>query len=295
MPKPWADAAGTAMSWWRTVSEVNPGVIVSESMRDVRLAIIGDVEETDRVYQRLTAGSATDLIDQFLDPPDQATSGKYAFRLYVTKENALVGIRDSNSLSFTGTFEMCTFRMMELRPDLAVALGRRFPGLRQASSQWIIKSVALANLQFAMLSAIPGILPITAPFLPASSFADLVVLTKNQTMMVLRLGAIYGEKPGITTQVREILSTVGAAFGWRTIARQAAGFVPAGAGVALKGAIAWTGTIAVGKVAEIHYQRGYKVTLREARNAAAMPTEEVVDLAKRVAQDVSGRSEIDPI
>jgi hypothetical protein len=73
--------------------------------------------------------------------------------------------------------------MMELRPDIAVALGRRFPGLRSAAAGWVIKSVALANLQFSMLSAVPGILPITAPFLPGSSFADLIVLTKNQTMM----------------------------------------------------------------------------------------------------------------
>lgn len=283
----WTDAAGTAMSWWRIVSEVSPRVVTTEAMREARVAVIGD-EALSRATVRLLcdSDSVSPYVTHFIEPPDAATARLYAFRLYVTEGTSQLGMRDAASISYTGTFESCATRMMELRPDLAVALGRRFPGLRRAAASWVVKSVALANLQFAMLSAIPGILPITAPFLPASSFADLIVLTKNQTMMVLRLGAIYGQRPGITTQVKEILSTVGAAFGWRTVARQAAGWVPAGAGVVLKGVIAWSGTVAVGKVAEAYYIRGIKPAASDVQAASREADNEAKDIANSIAEDL---------
>lgn len=287
----WTDAAGTAMSWWRIVSEVSPKVVTTEAMRDARIAVIGDESLCQEYIRKLCGGdSANQYVVHFTSPPDAATSRLFAFRLYISEGSDVIGMRDVASISFTGPFDACANRMMELRPDLAVALGRRFPGLRQAAASWVIKSVALANLQFAMLSAIPGILPITAPFLPASSFADLIVLTKNQTMMVLRLGAIYGQRPGITTQVKEILSTVGAAFGWRTVARQAAGWVPAGAGVVLKGAIAWSGTVAVGKVAEAYYLRGIKPAASDVRAVTSEADKEATELATAIADDLLGKA-----
>lgn len=287
----WTDAAGTAMSWWRIVSEVSPRVVTTEAMREARIAVIGDELLCQATITQLCAGDATSrYVVHYAEPPDAATSRLYAFRLYVSAESSLLGMRDAASISFSGTFDACAVRMMELRPDLAVALGRRFPGLRTAAASWVIKSVALANLQFAMLSAVPGILPITAPFLPASSFADLIVLTKNQTMMVLRLGAIHGQRPGITTQVKEILSTVGAAFGWRTVARQAAGWVPAGAGVVLKGVIAWSGTVAVGKVAEAYYLRGVKLAASDVQAASSEADSEAKAIAASIADDLLGKS-----
>ena len=287
----WTDHAGTAMSWWRIVSEVSPRVVTTEAMREARIALIGDETLCKATIEKLCGGDTESrYVVHYAEPPDAATSRLYAFRLYVTPESNLLGMRDAASISFSGTFDACAARMMELRPDLAVALGRRFQGLRTAAAAWVIRSVALANLQFAMLSAVPGILPITAPFLPASSFADLIVLTKNQTMMVLRLGAIYGQRPGITTQVKEILSTVGAAFGWRTVARQAAGWVPAGAGVVLKGVIAWSGTVAVGKVAEAYYLRGVKLAASDVREASSEADSEAKAIATSIADDLLGKS-----
>ncbi|MFM7186607.1 MAG: hypothetical protein ACKO14_02195 [Armatimonadota bacterium] len=285
----WTDTAGTAMSWWRIVSEVSPRVVTTEAMREARIAVIGDEVASQATISMLCGGNASSpYVTHLLLPPDAITAKVYAFRLYVSSETSRIGMRDAASISYSGTFETCAARMMELRPDLAVALGRRFPGLRNAAASWVVKSVALANLQFAMLSAIPGILPITAPFLPASSFADLIVLTKNQTMMVLRLGAIYGQRPGITTQVKEILSTVGAAFGWRSVARQAAGWVPAGAGVVLKGVIAWSGTVAVGKVAEAYYIRGVKPAASDVQAASREADSEAKDIASSIADDLLG-------
>jgi uncharacterized protein (DUF697 family) len=260
-------------------------------MREARIAVIGDEVLCQATIAMLCKGdNASIYVVHYAEPPDAATSRIYAFRLYVTPDTTRIGMRDAASISFSGTFDACAARMMELRPDIAVALGRRFPGLRSAAAAWVIKSVALANLQFSMLSAVPGILPITAPFLPGSSFADLIVLTKNQTMMVLRIGAIYGQRPGITTQVKEIISTVGAAFGWRTVARQAAGWVPAGAGVVLKGVIAWSGTVAVGKVAEAYYLRGVKPAASDVRAASTEADNEAKELATSIAGELLGTS-----
>ena len=287
----WTDHAGTAMSWWRIVSEVSPRVVTTEAMREARIAVIGEETLCQATIAMLCDGeNASRYVVHYAEPPDAATSRIYAFRLYVTSGSTHIGMRDAASISFSGTFDACAKRMMELRPDIAVALGRRCPGLRSAAAGWVIKSVALANLQFSMLSAVPGILPITAPFLPGSSFADLIILTKNQTMMVLRIGAIYGQRPGITTQVKEILSTVGAAFGWRTVARQAAGWVPAGAGVILKGVIAWSGTVAVGKVAEAYYIRGVKPLASDVHAATTEADIEAKDLATSIADNLLGTS-----
>jgi uncharacterized protein (DUF697 family) len=113
-------------------------------------------------------------------------------------------------------------------------------------------------------------------------------------MMVLRLGAIHGQRPGITTQVKEILSTVGAAFGWRTVARQAAGWVPAGAGVVLKGVIAWSGTVAVGKVAEAYYLRGVKLAASDVQAASREADSEAKEIASSIADDLlGGKSNVD--
>ena len=286
----WTDAAGTAMSWWRIVSEVSPRVVTTEAMREARIAVIGDLATAQTTIQMLCGDEAgSPYVTHFPEPPDSTTARLFAIRLYVSADSSRLGMRDAASISYTGTFDTCAARMMELRPDLSVALGRRFPGLRSAAATWVVKSVALANLQFAMLSAIPGILPITAPFLPASSFADLIVLTKNQTMMVLRLGAIYGQRPGITTQVKEILSTVGAAFGWRTVARQAGAWAPAGGGVGLKGVIACSGTVAVGKVAEAYYIRGVKPAASDVQVATQEADNEAKDIATSIADDLLSR------
>ena len=76
------------------------------------------------------------------------------------------------------------------------------------------------------------------------------MLTLNQLRLVLRLASAHGVEVD-QSRVPEMLATIGAGLGFRTLARQLLGAVPF-AGWAVKGAIAYAGTRAVGEAA-----RGY--------------------------------------
>jgi uncharacterized protein (DUF697 family) len=89
--------------------------------------------------------------------------------------------------------------------------------------------------------------------------ADILVLTKNQAMLVFKLAAIYGrnvdDRMGI---LREIMPVIGGAFLWRTMARTAVSLAPAPVAAIPKAAIAYGGTFMVGQSARYYYERGNK-------------------------------------
>ncbi len=79
-------------------------------------------------------------------------------------------------------------------------------------------------------------------------------MTANQIRMVLQIAAAYGEEIGVDRAV-EILSVVGSAFAFRTLARQALSFVP-GFGWVLKGAVGFSATMALGRATIAYFDAG---------------------------------------
>jgi uncharacterized protein (DUF697 family) len=135
-------------------------------------------------------------------------------------------------------------RIAELVASLAeengYGLAARLPVLRPAVVEAIVRRFARQN----------GILGV-AIFIPG---ADFPVLTLNQLRMVFRIAAAYGEVID-RERIPEILAVVGAGLGFRTVAREALGFVP-GLGWAIKGGIAYVGTRALGKAATAYFEQG---------------------------------------
>jgi uncharacterized protein (DUF697 family) len=82
----------------------------------------------------------------------------------------------------------------------------------------------------------------------------------------------------------QLLPIIGGGFGWRSRARELAGFVPV-AGVAIKGAIAYAGTIVVGE--------GVTFLLEHGRPMSKGQTKALYDRTKaeamRFARDVLAR------
>lgn len=117
--------------------------------------------------------------------------------------------------------------------DDAVGLASRVPVLREAVCEALIE-------RFSRLNGIAGV----AIFVPG---ADFPVLTLNQIRLVLRLAAAHGVELD-QGRVPEVLATVGAGLGFRTLARTLLGAVPV-AGWAVRGAVAYGGTRAVGETA----------------------------------------------
>jgi uncharacterized protein (DUF697 family) len=150
-------------------------------------------------------------------------------------------------------------RVVANRLDEAGApLAARVPILRDPVCERLVASVARKNGLYAAAMRIPG--------------ADLPVLTLNQLRLVLRIAQAYGEETG-RERLPELLATLGAGFGLRAVAREALDAVPV-AGWAVKGAVAYAGTRAVGEAARKRFALAPSATLpaRLTRlRAAAVP------------------------
>jgi hypothetical protein len=136
---------------------------------------------------------------------------------------------------------------------------------------------------FSIATSIPNI----APYLgliwsPAEFASDTAFLTLNQIRMIFMLGAASDRVAGYSEQKSEIASVITGAFGWRAVARELAGKIPAGAGIIPKAAIAYAGTWVVGSSIERLYRIGYGYTRAERKQAYS----EAFDRGKEVASAV---------
>jgi uncharacterized protein (DUF697 family) len=117
-------------------------------------------------------------------------------------------------------------------------LAARLPVLRRPICSALIARAARQN----------GILG-AAIFVPG---ADFPVLTLNQLRLVLRLALAHGEDVD-AQRAPELLAVVAGGLGFRALARQALSAVPV-AGWAVKGAVAYTGTRALGEAALRYFE-----------------------------------------
>jgi uncharacterized protein (DUF697 family) len=131
--------------------------------------------------------------------------------------------------------------------DNSYKLAARVPTLRRPICERIVRSFSRQN----------GILSV-AVFIPG---ADFPVLTLNQIRMVLRIAAAHGEEIDGERAV-ELLPVVGAGLGFRALAHNLVGFVP-GLGWAVQGAIAFTGTRALGEAAIAYFDSGTPAKVKE--------------------------------
>ena len=136
-------------------------------------------------------------------------------------------------------------RIVRAAGDGAAALAVRLPAVRRAYCDHVVLANASQNAVIGAVVIIPG--------------ADMPAMTANQIRMVLKIAAAYGEEIGLDRAL-EILSVVGTAFVFRTLARQALDFVP-GFGWALKGAVGFTGTVALGEAAIAYFEAGAPLQL----------------------------------
>ena len=141
--------------------------------------------------------------------------------------------------------------------DRGLAFARRYPAFRPEVVAEVVQDAAMANAQFALLANIPALIPVIGGL--ASASADMIVMTKNQLMMVYKIAAAHGRNLDDQVGVlREMVPVVGSGFLWRTLAREAASFLPFAAGTVPKIAVAFTGTFAAGRAADFYYRYGYK-------------------------------------
>ena len=124
--------------------------------------------------------------------------------------------------------------------DKRLAFALAFPFVRRPLSLDAVRATSVQNAGVGVVVFIPG--------------ADMPIMTLNQAKMLLQIAAAYGQ-PLSAERIKELAAVVGGAFLFRNIARTAVGVVPV-LGWAIKGAVGFAGTEAMGHAAIEYFEAG---------------------------------------
>lgn len=174
--------------------------------------------------------------------------------------------------------------LVECARGVEIAVGRRLPPLRETVAAKLTRDAANNALKVALASAVIDHIPVVGVVLGAvASAGDMVAITGIQIALMMHVEAAYGRDPDLQ-RMWQLLPIVGGGFGWRTLARELSGFIPV-AGIAIKGAIAYAGTIVVGESVTFFLEHGRHMT----RGQAAKIFETTKRDAMNFARDLAGR------
>ena len=176
------------------------------------------------------------------------------------------------------------FRALVLAaPEVMLSAGRRHPLLREPVAEHLIRDTSRVNAQFAALSSLPSTIPLVGGLV--GDMADMLVLTKNQLLLLFKLAGLYGRDLELGRQLLvEVMPVVGGAFVWRSTARALVGLLPSLLGLFPKTLVAYTGTYVVGQSARYYYRFGRKPppeVMRDLRAEAARLARETVARLRR--------------
>ena len=265
--------AQQARSFWRILRSVSVSDVAQEAGRPFALALVGDPESRADALARLYPGDARvthPALRQYdsTDPEHGFPADAGSYDVVIDAGGGRVAPPSGlplYSVHDVGGWDRTVERILDDRRDLWVALARRFPGLRGEVSRRIVHETAVANAQLATLNALPGVVPLLGILIPTAMLGDIVLLTKNQAMMLLRLAAAHGRSLDLRDRSRDLAPLLGSAFGWRALARELVALVPGGVGVVARGSIAYAGTYAVGMAAARFYGFGERLTRAQLR------------------------------
>jgi uncharacterized protein (DUF697 family) len=147
--------------------------------------------------------------------------------------------------------------LVRAAPEVALPFGRRHPLAREAVAEHLIRDTSRVNAQFAAISSLPANIPLIGGLV--GDMADMLVLTKNQVLLIFKLAGLYGRDLELGRElVAEVVPVVGGAFLWRSAARSLVGLLPPILGLLPKTIVAYTGTFVVGEMARYYYRHGRK-------------------------------------
>ncbi len=165
-----------------------------------------------------------------------------------------------------------------------VSVGRRLPVFREPVAVKLTRDAANNALKVSAASAVVDHVPVLGLVLGAvTSAGDMIAITGIQMMLMMQIGATYGNDPDVR-RIWELLPVVGGGFGWRMLSRELSGFIPV-AGVVIKGAIAYAGTVVVGEGVTFYHEHGRHMSASQ----AAKIYEETKTSALAFAREVFGR------
>jgi uncharacterized protein (DUF697 family) len=268
--------------FWEIIKSINVSEVQRAAARHLRIALVGSEEsraaalaslavdgDAKRIgtanesslqaeihqYDNISAESGfpqePGFFDIILDLDRSRTEPVASGRVYTVTE--------------IGGWDNVVPRILDDQPALSISLARTFPAFRNEAAARIIAQTSAVNAQFALLTGVAEQVPILGQIgLPVAAFSDMIMLTKNQVMMTLKLAAIYGLDTDLKARGKDLLPIQGNAFGWRAVARELVGIVPV-IGFLPRAMIAYAGTQAVGRAMQFFYLTGEHVTGRHLR------------------------------
>ena len=155
-----------------------------------------------------------------------------------------------------------------------------FPFVARPLSLDAVNATAVQNAGIGVVIFLPG--------------ADMPVMTANQMKMILQIAAAYGQ-PMTLERAKELLVVLGGAFAARSAARSIAGAVP-GLGWAIKGAIGYTATLAMGRAAIEYFENGMGLmgaagTVLSAKNAVVGAVENAMGIPNESEMSTQERNQ----
>ena len=295
---------GSAQDFWNTIKGISVNDIVREASRPISLALVGtaDLRAVARVAL-FAAPSNSEQTGNSLPEPSflqefDSTAGEDGFPQAANLFDLVIDVGGGRkeapegsriySINELGGWESTLDRILEDRPDIALALARNFPAFRRRVANNVIVLTATANAQFALVTGITSAFPVLGVLLPVNGLSDTLMLTKNQIMMTLRLAAAYGLDINFKARIKELAPLLINAFGWRAIARELVGAVPV-VGFVARAGIAYAGTVTVGKSAMIYYETGENISKAQLRRWYQEALESSKEKIKALADTVRRR------
>ena len=268
----------------REQAETPPRILIvgptAEAARRLGLALTGAEGQFSSIYRG--ANEALDGLGRLdaavvWDPERSGASSRVSTAVqYDSPPVPIVRFEGSNP-DDERAIEQLRLDILRRNGERVTGFGRALPAFRQAAAKHVIDETSMANAQFSIVSNLPALIPIIGGL--AAAGADFIVLTKNQVIMLYKLAAIYGRDLNEQrTILQEVLPVVGAGLVWRTLAREASAVLPFAAGAVPKLAIAYAGTIAVGRAADYYYRTGLKPSRALMNEFTAMAMERMRSL-----------------
>ena len=178
--------------------------------------------------------------------------------------------------------------MVECCKGVEIAVGRNLPAMRETVAAKLTRDAANNALKIALASAVVDHVPIVGIVLGAlASAGDTVAITGLQMMLLLHIEAAYGKDPDVQ-RMWQLLPVVGGGFGWRMLARELSGFIPV-AGIGIKGAIAYAGTIVVGEGVTFYYEHGRHMSKSQAAATYERTKQDALNFAREIVDRIRNR------
>ncbi len=151
--------------------------------------------------------------------------------------------------------------VLELLPDLHLALARQFPLFRLTVAHQLINETCFSNTAYSVSTGLAEIVPVLD--LPLN-VTDMIVLTKSQAFLVYKLGLALGFSTRWQDYLAEFGSVIGGGFVWRQLARSLVGLIPVW-GIVPKVAVSYAGTYVVGNTVLQWYLTGRHLSPRQVK------------------------------